>query len=101
MAKSSKIAADARRRTVVTRYAAKRAALKKASVNPALPPTERKAAMAALHAFPRDASPTRLRNRDVVDGRPRGYLRKAGTSRVRFREMALRGQLPGIVKSSW
>jgi len=57
--------------------------------------------MAALHALPRDAPPTRLRNRDVVDGRPRGYLRVTGTSRVRFRQMALHGQLPGIVKSSW
>ena len=57
--------------------------------------------MAALHALPRDASPTRLRNRDAVDGRPRGFLRKAGVSRVRFREMALRGELPGISKSSW
>ena len=58
-------------------------------------------AVAALHALPRDASPTRLRRRDEVDGRPRGHLRVTGTSRVRFREMALRGELPGIVKSSW
>ena len=83
MAKKSKIAADRRRRRTVARYA------------------ERHAAMAALHALPRDASPTRLRNRDGVDGRPRGFLRKAGVSRVRFREMALRGELPGISKSSW
>ena len=57
--------------------------------------------MDALHALPRDASPTRLRNRDVVDGRPRGFLRATGTSRVRFRQMASRGELPGIVRSSW
>ncbi|KJR09905.1 30S ribosomal protein S14, partial [Gordonia sihwensis] len=50
---------------------------------------------------PRDASATRLRNRDAVDGRPRGYLRKAGVSRIRFREMAHRGELPGIQKASW
>lgn len=101
MAKTSKIAAEARRRLVVARYAERRAELKRASVDPALSPSERSAAMAALHALPRDASPTRLRNRDVVDGRPRGYVGVAGVSRVRFREMALRGELPGIRKSSW
>lgn len=101
MAKTSKIAKDQQRREVVARYAERRAALKKASVGPALSQAERDRAMAALHALPRDASPTRLRNRDGVDGRPRGFLRKAGVSRVRFREMALRGELPGITKSSW
>mgnify|MGYP002717164357 CR=1 FL=1 len=83
------------------RAAERRAELKRASVNPHLSQDERDEAMAALHALPRDASPTRLRRRDVVDGRPRGHLRVTGTSRVRFREMALRGELPGIVKSSW
>lgn len=101
MAKKSKIAAELRRREQVARHAERRAELKRASVNPALSETERAEAMSALHAPPRDASPTRLRNRDAVDGRPRGFLRKAGVSRVRFREMALRGELPGIVKSSW
>lgn len=101
MAKKSKIARDQQRRQVVARYAARRAELKQASVSPHLSAEARQAAMAALHALPRDASPTRLRNRDVVDGRPRGFLRKAGISRVRFREMANRGELPGIVKSSW
>ncbi|WP_103062048.1 30S ribosomal protein S14 [Actinomyces qiguomingii] len=101
MAKKSKLAADARRRRTVARYAERRAELKRASVNPALSEEARRAAMTALHALPRDASPTRLRNRDAVDGRPRGFIRKAGVSRVRFREMALRGELPGITKSSW
>ena len=50
---------------------------------------------------PRDASPTRLRNRDAIDGRPRGFLRTFGLSRVRFREAAHRGELPGVTKSSW
>ncbi|MGC3953639.1 MAG: 30S ribosomal protein S14, partial [Propionicimonas sp.] len=54
-----------------------------------------------LQLLPRDASPTRVRNRDAVDGRPRGFLRVAGVSRVRFRELAHRGELPGITKSSW
>lgn len=101
MAKKSKIAADRRRRRVVAHYAERRAELKRASVDPALADAERQAAMAALHALPRNASPTRLRNRDGVDGRPRGFLRKAGVSRIRFRAMALRGELPGISKSSW
>ena len=101
MAKKSKIAAELRRQQVVERYAERRAELKRASVNPHLSQDERDEAMAALHALPRDASPTRLRRRDAVDGRPRVHLRVTGTSRVRFREMALRGELPGIVKSSW
>ena len=101
MAKKSKITAELRRQQVVERYAERRAELKRASVNPHLSQAERDEAMAALHALPRDASPTRLRRRDAVDGRPRGHLRVTGTSRVRFREMALRGELPGIVKSSW
>lgn len=101
MAKKSKIAAEARRRLVVARYAERRAELKRASTDPSLSPQEREAAMSALHALPRDASPTRLRNRDEVDGRPRGYVGVAGVSRVRFRQMALRGELPGITKSSW
>ncbi|MCL3777677.1 MULTISPECIES: 30S ribosomal protein S14 [unclassified Actinomyces] len=101
MAKRSKIARDAQRREVVARYAERRAELKRASTSPHLSAEERAAAMRALHALPRDASPTRLRNRDVVDGRPRGYLAVTGTSRVRFRQMVLRGELPGITKSSW
>ena len=101
MAKKSKIAAELRRQKVVARYAERRAELKRTSINPHLSQAERDEAMTALHALPRDASPTRLRRRDTVDGPPRGSLRVTGTSRVRFREMALRGELPGIVKSSW
>lgn len=101
MAKTSKIARDAQRREVVARYAERRADLKRASVDPTRAPADRAAAMAALHALPRDASPVRLRNRDVVDGRPRGYWRTFGLSRVRLRELAHRGELPGVTKSSW
>lgn len=57
--------------------------------------------MRELARQPRDASPVRVRNRDAVDGRPRGHLRKFGLSRVRVREMAHEGQLPGIRKASW
>lgn len=101
MAKQSKIARNNQRAEVVARYAQRRAELKATSVNPHLSAGERQAAMAALHALPRDASPTRLRNRDVVDGHPRGHLGKFGLSRVRFRQSALKGELPRITKSSW
>ncbi|MBZ2198310.1 30S ribosomal protein S14 [Occultella gossypii] len=101
MAKTSKIARNDQRRETVARYAAIRTELKHASVDPHRPAVEREAAMRALQRLPRDASPTRVRNRDVTDGRPRGHLRKFGLSRVRLRELALRGELPGITKSSW
>ena len=100
MAKKSMIAKDLQRREVVARHAQRRAELKEAA-RTAVSPADRAAAQAALQRLPRDASPTRLRNRDVADGRPRGHLRKFGLSRVRFRAMAHAGELPGITKSSW
>jgi small subunit ribosomal protein S14 len=101
MAKRSKIAAEARRRVTVERYAARRAALKEAVRRAEPGSAELAGAVRALGRLPRDASPVRLRNRDQVDGRPRGFVRKAGLSRIRFRELAHRGELPGITKSSW
>lgn len=101
MAKKSKIAKNEQRKQVVARYAEQRLALKAASVNPHVSAEERALARAALHALPRDASPTRVRNRDVADGRPRGYVGTFGLSRVRMRAMAHRGELPGVTKSSW
>jgi len=101
MAKKSKIAKDQQRREVVLRYAERRADLKRGAVNLQLSEDERAQARLGLQRLPRNASPTRLRNRDVVDGRPRGHLAKFGISRVRFREMAHRGELPGVTKSSW
>ncbi|MFG3617248.1 30S ribosomal protein S14 [Nocardia exalbida] len=101
MAKKSKIARDQQRRTIVARYAARRAELKNLIRKPDTPESERAAAQAELRRQPRDASPVRLRNRDAADGRPRGHLRKFGLSRVRVREMAHRGELPGVHKSSW
>lgn len=101
MAKKSKIAADERRRVVVARYAERRAELKRVIASPASTREERDTALRELRRQPRDASPVRVRNRDAVDGRPRGYLRKFGLSRVRVREMAHDGQLPGVRKSSW
>ncbi|MGY1750343.1 30S ribosomal protein S14 [Modestobacter sp. SYSU DS0511] len=100
MAEKSMIAEDLQRREVVARYAERRAQLKEAA-RTAATPEERAAAQAALQRLPRDASPTRLRNRDVADGRPCGHLRRFGLSRVRFRDMAHAGELPGIRKSSW
>ncbi|WP_125776149.1 30S ribosomal protein S14 [Antribacter gilvus] len=101
MAKKSKIAADERRRRVVERYADRRAELKALVSSPTTDPADRERAVRDLADLPRDSSPTRLRNRDAVDGRPRAYLRKFGLSRIRLREMAHRGELPGVTKSSW
>jgi small subunit ribosomal protein S14 len=101
MAKKSKIARNKQRQEVVDRYAEKRAELKKALISPNSTDDEREAARVGLQKLPRNASPVRLRSRDAVDGRPRGMLTKFGISRVRFRDMAHKGELPGITKSSW
>ncbi|MFE9312697.1 30S ribosomal protein S14 [Streptomyces sp. NPDC088353] len=101
MAKKSKIAKNEQRRLVVTRYAARRAELKAIISSPQASDDERAAAQRELRRQPRDASATRLRNRDSVDGRPRGHLRAFGLSRIRVREMAHAGELPGVIKSSW
>ena len=101
MAKKSKIARNEQRKVVVERYAAKRAELKKALVDPNSSDEAREAARLGLQTLPRNASPVRVRSRDSIDGRPRGVLSKFGISRVRFRQMAHRGELPGITKSSW
>jgi small subunit ribosomal protein S14 len=101
MAKKSMIAKNNKRKVIVERYAVKRLELKKALVDPAGTDESREEARKGLQKLPRNASPVRLRNRDAVDGRPRGHLSKFGISRVRFRDMAHRGELPGITKSSW
>ena len=89
MAKKSKIARNKQRQEVVDRYAEKRAQLKADGD------------YLGLQKLPRDASPTRIHNRDSVDGRPRGYIRKYKMSRLRFRRMAHKGQIPGVRKASW
>jgi small subunit ribosomal protein S14 len=101
MAKRSKIVKDERRREVVARYAERRAELKATIRSPSSSDAERSAAQTELARQPRDASPVRVRNRDAIDGRPRGHLRKFGLSRVRVRELAHEGHLPGVRKSSW
>ncbi|WP_304107758.1 30S ribosomal protein S14 [Mycolicibacterium bacteremicum] len=101
MAKASKIVANERRKQTVARYAERRAELKEIIRRPSSSAEQRAAAQAALQRLPRDSSPVRLRNRDSVDGRPRGHLRKFGLSRVKVRELAHRGELPGVRKASW
>ena len=101
MAKKSKVAKNEQRRLTVARYAERRAELKAIIKSPWTTADDQAAALRELARQPRDASVVRVRNRDAVDGRPRGHLRKFGLSRVRVRELAHEGQLPGIRKASW
>jgi small subunit ribosomal protein S14 len=89
MAKESLKARERKRQGLVAKYAAKRAALKAAGD------------YVGLDKLPRNASPVRLHNRCKLTGRPRGYMRKFGISRVTFREMASAGKIPGVTKASW
>ncbi len=89
MAKESVKARERKREAAVARYAAKRAALKAAGD------------YVGLDKLPKNASPVRLHNRCKLTGRPRGYMRKFGISRVLFRKMALAGKIPGVTKASW
>ena len=89
MAKKSAIARDLKRRQMHAKYQAKRAELKAAGD------------LEGLQKLPRNSSPTRLKNRDLLDGRPRGYMRHFGLSRINFREKASKGEIPGVTKSSW
>lgn len=101
MAKNSMIARENRRARAVKKYASKRAGLKAIIKNPNNSDEERYAAQLKLQSLPRDASPTRCRNRCRVTGRPHGYYRKFGLSRNKLREAAMRGDVPGLVKASW
>lgn len=101
MAKRSKVIKNDQRRRIVARYAERRAELKEIIRSPESTVVQRITAQRELVRQPRDASPVRVRNRDAIDGRPRGHLRKFGLSRVRVRELAHQGQLPGVRKSSW
>ena len=101
MATKAKIAKNEQRKKIVERYRERRAELKALSTDPSLSPGDQQLARTALSQLPRDSSPTRVRNRCLLTGRPRGYYRKFGLSRISLRELALRGELPGMVKSSW
>jgi small subunit ribosomal protein S14 len=101
MARAALTQREHRRDALVTRHADRRIELKRAVAAPSTDPQARLEAVRSLAALPRDSSPSRRRRRDVIDGRPRGVLRNFGLSRIRFRELALRGELPGIRKASW
>ena len=99
MAKESMKAREIKRAKMVARYAEKRAALKKI-VNTGEPAEAYEAAQ-KLQAIPRNANPIRLHNRCKITGRPKGYMRLFGLSRIQFREMASNGLIPGVKKASW
>ena len=101
MAKSSMIAREHRRAKTVRRFASRRAELKTLVNSKTASLEERYAAQLKLQALPRDASPSRGRNRCRLTGRPHGYYRKFGLSRNKLREAAMRGDIPGLVKASW
>ncbi|MBI5752077.1 MAG: 30S ribosomal protein S14 [Hydrogenophilales bacterium] len=101
MAKLALINREQKRRKTVQKFAAKRAALMAAINNGKATDEERYEARQKLQALPRDASPSRLRNRCELTGRPRGYFRKFGLARSKVREFAMRGEIPGITKASW
>ena len=101
MAKTSSIEKNNRRRKMAKNMGAKRARLKAITKDQKLTLEERFAAQLKLAALPRNSSPTRIRNRCELTGRPRGYYRKLRLSRIALREMGNLGQIPGLVKSSW
>jgi len=101
MAKKSMIEKNARRAKLAKSKAAARTQLKAIALDRGAPPEERFAAQLKLSQLPRNSSPTRLRNRCSLTGRPRGYYRKFRLSRIALRELASSGLIPGMVKSSW
>jgi small subunit ribosomal protein S14 len=101
MAKKSAIEKNNRRRKLAQKYAARRMKLKAIARDRKRPTEERLAATLKLAELPRNSSPTRIRNRCEVSGRPRGYYRKHRLSRIALRELGSRGLIPGLLKSSW
>jgi small subunit ribosomal protein S14 len=89
MAKKSMIARDEKRKKMIVKYAAKRAELKELGDQD------------GLQKLPKNSSPTRWKNRDVLSGRPHGYMRRFGLNRINFRQLASEGKIPGVRKSSW
>jgi small subunit ribosomal protein S14 len=101
MAKTAVVNREEKRRLLVKKYAKKRAELLAIIRNVKVSDEERYAARRKLEQLPRDSSPTRLRNRCKLTGRPRGVFRKFGLGRNKLREIAMRGEIPGVVKASW
>lgn len=101
MAKLSMINRDVKRTKTVEKFAAKRAALKAIVDDQSKSDEERYEARLKLQALPRNASPTRQRNRCSITGRSRGVFRKFGLGRMKLRELAMKGEIPGMTKASW
>jgi small subunit ribosomal protein S14 len=101
MAKTSSIEKNNKRKKMAQQTSAKRARLKAVARDQKLSLEERFAAQLKLAMLPRNSSPTRIRNRCEMSGRPRGYYRKLRLSRIALRELGNHGQIPGLVKSSW
>ena len=101
MAKKSKIVRENRLIKTVQKYADVRAELKKIIKDQSISPDDKAAAVAKLDKLPKTSSRTRLRNRCFRTGRPRGVLKRFNLSRISFREMALKGEIPGVTKASW
>ena len=101
MPKTSAIERNKKRIKLSEKHKAKRAELKAILASPATTDEAFYAAQKKLQKLPRNSSPTRVRNRCSMSGRPRGYHRKFGVSRIQFRELALAGKIPGVIKSSW
>ena len=101
MAKLSVKIREKKRRNVVAKFKVRRAALLEVINDAKAADEERDAARAKLQKLPRDASPVRLRNRCALTGRPRVVYRKFGLGRIKLRELAMRGEVPGVVKASW
>ena len=101
MAKVSMVQREVKRKRLVEKYAAKRAALKETAANQDLPMEERFKARLKLAKLPRNSSATRLHNRCQLTGRPHAFYRKLKVSRIALRELASTGEIPGMVKSSW
>ena len=101
MAKLSSVNKNERRKKLVQQYAGKYAALKAKANDQSLDETERLIARLKMAELPRNANPTRIRNRCALTGRPRAYYRKFGLARVMLRDLATKGLIPGLTKSSW
>lgn len=101
MATTAQVVKNEKVRALVAKYEAKRAALKKIIVDPQASDEDKMEAELQLQKLPRNSSKTRIRNRCAVTGRPRGYYRKFGLSRIALRDLGHRGEVPGLTKSSW
>lgn len=101
MAKASMVNRDIRRMRLIKKYASKRNELRTIIMDMSTSEEERSLARRKLNMLPRDSSPSRLRNRCNLTGRPHGFYRKFGLGRNKLREAAMRGDIPGLVKASW